>query len=112
MSTPSVQGHGNAALAALLSMSQTRVRQIHEGFYTRSPKGFDTQGSPTERRRANAIRGLDRINSPFAGIAKKRRFGKGQNGSTFPWANTAAALHTHGPLLARGNPLKAAVAIP
>lgn len=66
-----------------------------EGFYTHSPNGFDTQGDTVERRRTEAIRGLDRIKSPYADIAKKRRFGKGQSGSTFPWANTASALRVH-----------------
>lgn len=43
--------------------------------------------------RRDAIRGLDRAASPFAAVAKKRRFAKGQSGSTFPWANTATALY-------------------
>lgn len=36
---------------------------------------------------------LRRAGSPFADIAALRRFRKGERGSTFPWANTATALH-------------------
>jgi hypothetical protein len=36
---------------------------------------------------------LRRASSPFAEIAALRRFRKGERGSTFPWANTATALH-------------------
>jgi hypothetical protein len=46
-------------------------------------------------RRSQAIQHLRRSESPCVGIASLRRFRRGERGSTFPWANTAAALLQH-----------------
>ena len=52
--------------------------------------------SDTERLRSDAIGQLGKALSPYAAIAKHRAFNKaGYRGSTFPWENTAAALHVH-----------------
>lgn len=42
--------------------------------------------------RSQAIQQLRKAGSPYAEIAALRRFKKGEKGSTFPWANAAAAL--------------------
>ena len=69
-----------------------------------SPAAFYAFGSckPTGRssssshdRRPQAIQQLGRAGSPYAGIARLRRFRTGENGSTFPWAKTATALLQH-----------------
>ena len=48
--------------------------------------------SSSPDRRSQAIQQLRRANSPYTGIASLRRFRRGEKGSTFPWANTSAAL--------------------
>ncbi len=46
-------------------------------------------------RRSQAMQQLRKAGSPYAAIAGLRRFRRGEKGSTFPWANTAAALAKH-----------------
>jgi hypothetical protein len=57
--------------------------------------GFTDADDRARRRRIDAIRQLRIAASPFTGIAGKRTFKTGEKGSTFPWANTAAALAQH-----------------
>ncbi|NKX92163.1 large ATP-binding protein [Sanguibacter hominis ATCC BAA-789] len=64
-------------------------------FLTSSKTGFVGSDDRTKRRRTEAINQLRRAESPYTDIAKQRAFKAGQKGSTFPWAETASALHTH-----------------
>ena len=64
-------------------------------FLTSSETGFVADDEKTKRRRTEAINQLRTAGSPYMQIAKQRAFKTGQKGSTFPWANTAAALHEH-----------------
>ncbi|WP_219826072.1 NACHT domain-containing protein [Nonomuraea typhae] len=66
-----------------------------------SPAEFYSFGASSEIRkpgasspelRSQAIQHLGKSRSPYAAIASWRRFRQGEKGSTFPWANTAAAL--------------------
>lgn len=52
----------------------------------------DSDGGPS-RRRNDAINQLRRCGSPLAAAARERTFRAGQKNSTFPWANTVAALY-------------------
>lgn len=64
-------------------------------FLTSSTTGFVDSDERTKRRRSEGINQLRRAGSPYTQIAKQRVFKTGQKGSTFPWADTAAALHQH-----------------
>jgi len=64
-------------------------------FLTHSKTGFIAGDDRSQRRRSEAINQLRRSGSPYAQIAKQRAFKVGQKGSTFPWAETASALHAH-----------------
>lgn len=64
-------------------------------FLTSSKTGFVNGDEKTRRRRNEAITQLRRSGSAYTEIAKQRAFRTGQKGSTFPWTETAAALHTH-----------------
>ena len=75
-----------AQVAAALSPSD---------FLTSSKTGFVGSDEKSKRRRSEAINQLRRAGSPYTQIAKQRAFKAGQKGSTFPWADTAAALHEH-----------------
>lgn len=75
-----------AQVAAALSPSD---------FFTTSTTGFVDYDEKSKRRRNDAVNQLRRAGSPYAAIARERAFKVGQKGSTFPWANTAAALCEH-----------------
>ncbi|GAA2012894.1 NACHT domain-containing protein [Microbacterium ulmi] len=64
-------------------------------FFTTSKTGFVAGDERTKRRRSEAINQLRKVKSPYEGIAKQRAVKVGQKGSTFPWAETAAALHAY-----------------
>jgi hypothetical protein len=64
-------------------------------FFTDAGGRFQGQHGRSRGRRNEAIIQLRRVGSPYAQIATQRAFKAGQKGSTFPWANTAAALHKH-----------------
>ncbi len=51
--------------------------------------------SSSPDRRSQAIQQLRKASSPYTEIAGLRRFRRGEKGSTFPWANTSAALLQH-----------------
>lgn len=61
-------------------------------FRTTSNVGFAGQEDFANRRRADAIAVLRRTGSPFADAAAARRFKKGEQGTTYPWANAASLL--------------------
>ncbi|MFD2028539.1 NACHT domain-containing protein [Promicromonospora aerolata] len=75
--------------------AQVAVALSPGGFFTSSKTGFVGSNEKTKRRRTEAVNQLRRAGSPYAQIAKQRAFKAGQKGSTFPWADTAAALHEH-----------------
>lgn len=75
--------------------AQVAVALSPGGFLTSSKTGFVGGGEKTKRRRTEAINQLRRVRSPYAHIAMQRAFKVGQKGSTFPWAETAGALHAH-----------------
>lgn len=75
--------------------AQLAVALSPGGFLTSSKTGFVAGDEVAKRRRTEAISQLIRADSPYAQIAKKRAFRAGQKGSTFPWAETAAALYAH-----------------
>ena len=65
-------------------------------FYAFGPgtPAYRPSASSTDRR-SQAIQQLRKAGSPYAEIAGLRRFRRGENGSTFPWANAAAAILRH-----------------
>lgn len=75
--------------------AQVAVALSPGAFFTSSKTGFVDQDERTSRRRNEAIFQLRRTGSPYALISEKRAFKTGEKGSTFPWANTAAALQNH-----------------
>lgn len=75
--------------------AQVAVALSPGDFLTSSKTGFVGSGEKTKRRRTEAINQLRRTRSPYTHIAMQRAFKVGQKGSTFPWAETAAALHAH-----------------
>ena len=75
--------------------AQVAIALAPDAFFTASTTGFADADDRTRRRRSDAIRQLRKATSPFAGIAGERIFKAGEKGSTFPWANTAAALAQH-----------------
>lgn len=75
--------------------AQVAVALSPGDFLTSSKTGFDASDEKTKRRRSEAINQLRKAGSPYAQIAKHRAFKAGQKGSTFPWSETAAALHAH-----------------
>ncbi|MEU7935754.1 NACHT domain-containing protein [Microbispora bryophytorum] len=71
--------------------AQIAVAFAPESFISSSPAGFGD--SAEERvRRQEALKRLRASRPDLAAAAAHRRFGKGERGSTFPWAKTAAAL--------------------
>lgn len=64
-------------------------------FLTTSDAGFISGDDRAKRRRNEAINQLRKAHSPWEQIGKKRAFSTGHRGSTFPWTNTAAAVHEH-----------------
>lgn len=75
--------------------AQVAVALSPGDFLTTSRTGFVGADEKTKRRRSEAINQLRRASSAYTQIAKQRAFKAGQKGSTFPWADTAAALHAH-----------------
>lgn len=64
-------------------------------FLTSSSTGFISGDDRAKRRRSEAITQLRKARSPWERIGKTRVFRTGYKGSTFPWANTAKAVHEH-----------------
>lgn len=75
--------------------AQVAVALAPGDFLTTSKTGFVGADEKTKRRRSEAINQLRRASSAYTQIAKQRAFKAGQKGSTFPWAEAAAALHAH-----------------
>jgi hypothetical protein len=75
--------------------AQLAVAFAPKDFLARSPNGFVEADPISQRRRFDALKQLQKAGSPYATIAKQRRFKRGQRGSTFPWAITATALFEH-----------------
>jgi hypothetical protein len=75
--------------------AQVAVALTPGEFLTNSETGFMSGDDRAKRRRSEAINQLRKARSPWEQIGKKRAFKSGQKGSTFPWANTAAAVHEH-----------------
>lgn len=75
--------------------AQVAVALSPGDFLTSSKTGFTGGDERTKRRRNEAINQLRRAGSAYTQIAQRRAFRTGQKGSTFPWAETAAALHAH-----------------
>ncbi|BBY42055.1 NACHT domain-containing protein [Mycolicibacterium celeriflavum] len=64
-------------------------------FLTSSATGFISGDDWAKRRRSEAINQLRKARSPWEEIGKTRAFKSGYKGNTFPWANTATAVHEH-----------------
>lgn len=75
--------------------AQVAVALSPGDFLTNSDTGFVAGDERARRRRIEAINQLRKAGSPYEQIAKQRAFKSGHKGSTFPWVNTAAALHEH-----------------
>lgn len=75
--------------------AQVAVALSPGDFLTSSKTGFVGGDEKTKRRRSEAINQLRRAGSAYTEVAKQRAFKAGQKGSTFPWAETAAALYAH-----------------
>jgi hypothetical protein len=75
--------------------AQIAVALAPSGFLAGPTGAFPGPDTPAGRRRHDAVGALRRAGSPYARIAAARRYRAGEKGSTFPWANTAAALHQH-----------------
>ncbi|MGO4205662.1 NACHT domain-containing NTPase [Rhodococcus sp. TAF43] len=75
--------------------AQVAVTLAPGEFLTSSKTGFLSGDDSAKRRRSEAINQLRKSRSPWEHIAKERAFRSGYKGSTFPWANTAAAVHEH-----------------
>jgi hypothetical protein len=75
--------------------AQVAVALSPSDFLTKSKTGFVDSDEKSKRRRTEAINQLRRAGSPYAQIARQRAFKTGQKSSTFPWADTVAALHEH-----------------
>lgn len=85
-----------AHVTSIRSMPAQVAAALSPGdFFTSSTTGFSDRDERAKRRRSEAINQLRRAGSAYAPIAKQRAFNVGQKGSTFPWVNTAAALHEH-----------------
>ena len=72
--------------------AQIAVAFAPEDHLTKSETGFPDSGDEQRRRRQEALKHLRRQRPALAAAAGKRKFSRGQKGSTFPWANTAVAL--------------------
>lgn len=73
--------------------AQIAVALNPESFIPSDYGDFSEQNYVLNENRRKALNLLNRRNSPFAQIAKLRKFQKGQQNSTFPWANVAGALY-------------------
>jgi hypothetical protein len=72
--------------------AQIAVAFAPEDHLTESETGFPERSAEQRRRRQEALKHLRRERPELAAAAGKRKFGRGQKGSTFPWANTAVAV--------------------
>jgi hypothetical protein len=72
--------------------AQLAVALAPGDFLARSANTFVEADLPRQKRRHDALKQLQKAGSPYAAIAERRRFKAGQQGSTFPWADTASAL--------------------
>lgn len=72
--------------------AQIAVAFAPEDHLTKSETGFPEASDEQRRRRQEALKHLRRERPALAAAAARRKFGRGEKGSTFPWANTAAAL--------------------
>lgn len=85
-----------ARVTSVRSMPAQVAAALSPGdFFTSSTTGFIDRDERTKRRRNEAVNQLRRTGSAYASIARERTFKIGQKGSTFPWVNTATALHEH-----------------
>lgn len=85
-----------ARVTSVRSMPAQVAAALSPGdFFTSSTTGFIGRDERTKRRRNEAVNQLRRTGSAYASIARERTFKIGQKGSTFPWVNTATALHEH-----------------
>lgn len=75
--------------------AQVAVALAPGEFLTSSTTGFISGDDRAKRRRSDAINRLRKTRSPWEQIAKKRTFRLGYKGSTFPWTDTATAVHEH-----------------
>lgn len=75
--------------------AQVAVALAPGEFFTSSTTGFISGDDRAKRRRAEAVNQLRKARSPWEEVAKKRAFKSGYKSSTFPWADTAAAVHEH-----------------
>ena len=75
--------------------AQVAVTLTPGEFLTSSTTGFISGDDRAKRRRSEALNQLRRARSPWEQIGKMRAFRSGHKGSTFPWANTAKAVHEH-----------------
>ncbi|QQG95895.1 large ATP-binding protein [Mycobacteroides chelonae] len=103
--------HGGAFEAALLSAvlngecpcvtstssmpAQVAAALAPGELFTSSTTGFISGDDRTKRRRSEAVTQLRKAGSPWEEVAKTRRYKPGYKGSTFPWADTATAVHEH-----------------
>ncbi len=72
--------------------AQIAIAFAPEDHLTKSETGFPESSAEQRRRRQEALKHLRHERPALAAAAEKRKFGRGQKGSTFPWANTAAAM--------------------
>lgn len=75
--------------------AQVAVALAPGEFLTSSATGFISGDDKSKRRRAESIKQLKRTGSPWEQVAKKRAYKPGYKSSTFPWADTAAAVHDY-----------------
>lgn len=75
--------------------AQVAVALAPGEFFTSSTTGFMSGNDRAKRRRAEAMNQLRKARSPWEEVAKTRAFKSGYKSSTFPWADTAAAVHEH-----------------
>jgi hypothetical protein len=75
--------------------AQVAVTLTPGEFLTSSTTGFISGDDGAKRRRSEAINQLRKARSPWEQIGKMRTFRSGHKGSSFPWANTAKAVHEH-----------------
>lgn len=75
--------------------AQVAVALAPSDFLTSSDTGFSAVDDHARRRRTEALKQLRKGSSAWERIGKERAFKAGHKGSTFPWANTASAIHEH-----------------
>ncbi|RIU52129.1 large ATP-binding protein, partial [Mycobacteroides abscessus] len=75
--------------------AQVSVALAPGDFLTSSDTGFSAVDDQARRRRTEALNQLRKGSSPWEKIGKERAFKAGHKGNTFPWANTASAVHEH-----------------